>query len=258
MSQGSPNTIAHQVFDGERLSHAYIAGGGMADAIAMAAVCSGKGARPCMGCAHCGKASRGVHTDITVIDKLEGKREILVEQIRELKRDVIVVPGEAAKKAYIINSAETMNKAAQNAFLQMLEEPPSHAVFILRTENPAALLRTVRSRCVELKARPDAGSGEAGAEGVAAGFFSALEGGNVELARFMFRLEKMDREEFAAFLGAARGQAAEMLRAAPAKTSIPRDVLARSERVLFRAGEYLDLNVGSGHIAGMLIANIVK
>jgi hypothetical protein len=190
---------------------------------------------------------------------LPDKRDIVVDQIRELKKDVIVVPNDSAKKAYVINSADLMNRNAQNAFLQTLEEPPAHAVFILRTENPAALLPTVRSRCVELKAPSDTETPDATTEEMAGELFAAMKQGNVRLAAFMFRLEKLERDEFAGFLSAARVLAAEKLRPdSPDAACTPRLAIARTERLLVRAGEMLDLNVSTGHISGMICANLLR
>ena len=253
----------------ERLSHAYIAGGGVADVIAAAAVCSGSGARPCMACAHCGKASRGVHPDVFTLEKLPDKREIVVDQIRELKKDVIVIPCEARKKAYIISDADLMNTSAQNAFLQVLEEPPSHAVFILKTDNPAQLLPTVRSRCVELKA---AGGSDAviadgakqGCADIVDGFYSAIDSGSLALTKFMFRLEKLEKDAFTEFLTIARDQSSVRLKALACEIGMPEPEknkrcmkLSRCEELLVRAGEMLDLNVNTGHISGMLCAGLL-
>ena len=255
---------SNNTFSG-RLSHAYIVSGAMAGALAMTAVCSDPGdAGPCGTCVHCIKASRGAHPDITVVEKAPDKREIIIDQIRELKKDVIIVPNEADKKAYIVNEADLMNKNAQNAFLQILEEPPSHAVFILKTENPAALLPTVRSRCVEVKTRVsavavmEAERPEAAVE-MADEFFTAIESGNALLAAFMFKLEKLDKAAFSEFLRAARGQAAARLReSAPGGgAGTPRELLARTERVLVRAGDMLELNVGTGHLSGMICASLM-
>jgi len=249
-----------------RLSHAYIASGEMAETLAMAAVCSAFGAeRPCRLCVHCGKASRRVHPDITFIDKLPDKREIIVDQIRGLKEDVIVIPCESDKKAYLIYNADSMNRNAQNALLQVLEEPPAHAVFILKTESPAELLPTVRSRCVEIKAKAAeaAAGGEAETSAAVAeaadGFFSALESGNVGLAAFMFKLEKLDKETLAEFLAAVRSRTAAGLKAyAPGHPGVPRKTLAHLDRVLARAEEMLGLNVNAGHISGLICASLLE
>jgi len=282
------------IFDTDRLSHAYIIDESFADTLAMAVVCSTRGSpRPCRSCIHCDKSSRHIHPDITVVGKLEDKLIVSVDQIRELKRDVYIVPNEAIQKAYVVNDADAMNANAQNAFLQVLEEPPAHAVFILCTNNPAALLPTVRSRCVELRSHAFTDSDESGGldesgfsedsgtsemsggelselERVADEFVSALAGDNVKLMECMFRLDKLDRISFSGFLGLAREKVALSLRNGSLVYAVSRAdaadaagvagnsrALVRAEGVLAKAGEMLDLNVSSGHIAGYICAGLV-
>ena len=260
-------------FDSDRLSHAYIVAGNPADTLAMAVVCSGNRKKPCMNCTHCDKASRGAHPDIMHVYKPENKREIVIEQIRALKKDVIIVPNEAEKKAYIINDADLMNVNAQNAFLRILEEPPAHAVFILKTGAPAQLLTTVRSRCVELKSGIEEKRPDDDITDMVSAFFHALESGNASLAAFMFRLETLDKGQFSEFLTAARKKTALGLRAGEFSChealhgSISRkeqsealnaEILSRVEQILMKANDYLDLNVGLGHISGMLCASLIS
>ena len=254
----SAETRPHFTISGDKLSHAYIASGRLADELAMVAVCSGIGARPCMECAHCSKSSRGIHPDIAFVDKPKDKREIIIEQIRELKRDVIVVPNESEKKVYVINNADLMNINAQNAFLRILEEPPTHTVFILKTDTPAELLPTVRSRCIELKAICEELPPDAIAADTANAFFSALQRGNSALTAFMFQLDKLDKDQFAEFLMAARKQAASQLGASSSSVGVPmRELVSRAVQVLDIAGSFLDLNVSVGHISGMICANLI-
>jgi len=225
------------------------------------------GAGPCGVCKHCAKVLRGVHPDVISISVEKDKREVTVDQIRALKKDIIVIPNEAERKVYIINDADLMNRNAQNALLQALEEPPSHTVFILKTDNPTALLPTVRSRCMALHERQEADTAlaagankrrSAAAAEMAGDFFSALESGNHALIVFMFKLEKLDKEAFARFLSAGRSQAASKLKdAAQGKTGLRREVIANAERVLLKAGEMLDLNVSTGHLSGMICASLM-
>jgi len=252
--------------DGNRLSHAYIASGSLAGTLAMATVCTGSGKRPCLSCVNCDKAARGVHPDVTVVDRLPDKREILVSQIRELRKDVIGVASESEKRAYLINYADRMNSQAQNAFLQILEEPPAHVVFILKTSTPAKLLPTIRSRCVILKARGEPDDEIAVGEGkttaaleMAHEFIKALGSGNVALAGTMFRLEKLDRAQFAEFLMIARELVVAQASAqAPAGKPASKEALSQAYRLLERAGIFLDLNVNVGHISGMICANLIR
>ena len=124
--------------------------------LAAAAVCSGAGNKPCGVCRDCRKVHAGVHPDVTTLSRLadeKGKQKqfITVDQIRALSADAVVLPNEAARKVYIIEQAETMNPAAQNAALKLLEEPPAGVVFLLCTAKPMQLLETVRSRCALVK-----------------------------------------------------------------------------------------------------------
>ena len=75
------------------------------------------------------------------------KKDIIVEQVREkIVNDVYIAPATSNYKVYIINDAENLNTAAQNALLKTLEEPPQYVVIILITNNEKALLTTVLSR----------------------------------------------------------------------------------------------------------------
>lgn len=140
----------------KRLPHAILIEGDngtgrhtLADYIAMSAVCSGEIA-PCLDCRHCKLAMGKNHPDITVTAPLDGKKNIAVIQIRELRADAFVKPHEAQRRVFIIDNADSMNEQAQNALLKILEEPPASVVFILIAESKAAFLDTVISRCVVL------------------------------------------------------------------------------------------------------------
>ncbi len=73
--------------------------------------------------------------------------EMNVKSIRKINLDSIIKPFKDYK-VYVVEDAMKMSPAMQNAFLKTLEEPASHAVFILMCENSNALLDTVKSRCV--------------------------------------------------------------------------------------------------------------
>ena len=155
-----------KIADLGRLSHAYLisapdirAALSCAGELAAAAVCTGEGKKPCGQCRACHKAAENIHPDVITLARLEDekgrpKREIGVDQIRQLAADACIMPNEAERKVYIIREAETMNVPAQNAALKLLEEPPLGALFLLCTTNASQLLPTVRSRCVELKLLP--------------------------------------------------------------------------------------------------------
>ncbi len=70
-----------------------------------------------------------------------------VDNIRELREAAFVLPMVSPKKVYIVDEAHMLSRAAANAFLKILEEPPSHVVFILATTEPRKLPDTIISRC---------------------------------------------------------------------------------------------------------------
>lgn len=85
--------------------------------------------------------------DYKYIKKFEGKKNILIEQIRkDLVDDVYIAPATSDYKVYVIDDADDLNAESQNALLKTLEEPPSYVCIILITENIQNFLPTVISR----------------------------------------------------------------------------------------------------------------
>ncbi|MBQ6885619.1 MAG: DNA polymerase III subunit [Clostridia bacterium] len=117
--------------------------------IATAAVCE-ESLKPCGTCRHCHLAEVGSHPDIARITTLEGKKNLSVDQIRELRAEAFVKPHSASRRIFIIEDASKMNPQAQNALLKVLEEPPKNVVFILLVPSKTMLLDTIISRCVLL------------------------------------------------------------------------------------------------------------
>jgi DNA polymerase-3 subunit gamma/tau len=83
------------------------------------------------------------HLDIIEIDAASNNR---VEDVRDLREKVQIAPVSAAKKVYIIDEVHMLSKAAFNALLKTLEEPPEHIVFILATTDIDKLPATIISR----------------------------------------------------------------------------------------------------------------
>lgn len=70
-----------------------------------------------------------------------------VDDIRELREGVYTTPFDSPYKLYIIDEAHMLSKAAWNAFLKTLEEPPAHAIFVLATTERDKVPDTIQSRC---------------------------------------------------------------------------------------------------------------
>jgi DNA polymerase-3 subunit gamma/tau len=83
------------------------------------------------------------HLDIIEIDAASNNG---VEDVRDLREKVQIAPVSASKKIYIIDEVHMLSKAAFNALLKTLEEPPEHAVFILATTDVDKLPQTIISR----------------------------------------------------------------------------------------------------------------
>ena len=76
-----------------------------------------------------------------------------VEHIRDLTASVYTQPVESAYKVYILDEVHMLSKAAFNAFLKTLEEPPAYVVFILVTTEAEKVPETIVSRCISLSFR---------------------------------------------------------------------------------------------------------
>ncbi len=105
----------------------------------------------CGGCSSCRKLESGNHPDLHLLAPLPDKRDISIEQVRELQQSLYLRPFEANRKACLIEPAERMNEKSANALLKTLEEPPGHAIIILLTLQADQLLATIRSRCQHLR-----------------------------------------------------------------------------------------------------------
>ena len=87
-------------------------------------------------------------------DEGANRRDIRIEQVREIESFLNLTPYEGACKVVMVDGAELMNTAAANALLKTLEEPPPESLLLLLTANEEALLPTIRSRCSALYLKP--------------------------------------------------------------------------------------------------------
>ena len=81
------------------------------------------------------------------IHEIDAATYTSVDNIRQLREEVNNLPFGGAKTVYIVDEVHMLSKAAFNAFLKTLEEPPAHAVFILATTELDKVPDTVQSRC---------------------------------------------------------------------------------------------------------------
>ncbi|MFA5603875.1 MAG: DNA polymerase III subunit gamma/tau [Bacilli bacterium] len=99
---------------------------------------------PCNKCVNCTQIIQKQSVDIVEIDAASNNG---VDEIRELKSKVSLVPSIGKYKIYIIDEVHMLTIGAFNALLKTLEEPPSHIIFILATTEPHKIPETILSRC---------------------------------------------------------------------------------------------------------------
>lgn len=102
---------------------------------------------PCGECVSCKAMAAGNHPDFIEIDAASYTG---VDNIRSIVEMSAFLPLMGWKKVYLIDEAHMLSKAAFNAFLKVLEEPPTSALFILATTEQHKIIDTVRSRCLQL------------------------------------------------------------------------------------------------------------
>ncbi len=248
-----------------KLSHAYIVTGPPGPAeekarqLAAALMCSADAGRPCGVCRDCVKLSRGTHPDLITVARLPGangepRREIYVDQVREIVSGAHILPNESRRKVYLIKEAGAMNPSAQNALLKLLEEPPRFVALLLLCENPDALLETVRSRCALVRAsgRDERESDPAALENAQKYLRAAARRDELELLLACNSLSALTPAQAAAFAGAALELTADMLSLRRPREGLSERELLRISRLLLRARDYLRSNVGVKHVFGLL------
>ncbi len=124
-----------------------------------------KGDLPCGICESCRLLPTGNHPDYHIITKeliryhdKTGKSKAIDLSIHVLRPELIEPAGRKAVmgrgKVFVIEQAELMNTQAQNGLLKTLEEPAGRTIIVLLTDQPGALLPTVRSRCQTIRFAP--------------------------------------------------------------------------------------------------------
>ena len=153
----------------KKISHAYIMEGDkgsgkkmLAEAFSKILQCEGRETtglvESCGKCESCIQMEHHDHPDVIWVSH-EKPNVISVGEIREqIVNTVEIMPYKGPYKIYIVDEAEKMNAAAQNAILKTIEEPPEYAVIFLLTTNRGAFLDTILSRCILLATRPVPGT----------------------------------------------------------------------------------------------------
>jgi len=109
---------------------------------------------PCLTCRVCSQIERLQYADLTVIERLPDKTQILVDQVRELQHTLALSAYGQGYRIALLLHMEEASIGAQNALLKTLEEPNEKVVLLLTAEPPEHVLPTIASRCETLRLRP--------------------------------------------------------------------------------------------------------
>ena len=257
------------------LSHALLlTGSGDRSAAALYAAaameCRAPARRPCGVCPDCRKVLAGIHPDVVTV-RDEAHKNLSVDTVRRIRADAYVRPNEGLRKVYLFPDCTLLTEQDQNVLLKIVEEGPPYAAFIFCADSPAALLETIRSRCVMLKYDDGA---EAPLRPDAVELCRAFAAGRLlPVTAFLVGLDAKKpvpkREEVSAMLRDCWRTAAEALLLRRGKprpepscaeeaqrlaNGLTDRQLADLEGVLRQYAGECDYNVGVGHVLGGLAA----
>lgn len=111
----------------------------------------GNSSAPCGVCKGCRAYRQGVHGDLMILEREEGKRAIGIEQIRSATRFLQQTALYGERKILLVQQADLMTPAAANSLLKTLEEPSGSCLLLLSSAAAWRLPPTVRSRCQTLR-----------------------------------------------------------------------------------------------------------
>lgn len=142
----------------KKIAHAYLFSGprgcgktSTARILAKALNCAeGPTPAPCGHCQQCMEITKGTCTDVIEID---GASNTSVNDVRQIKDEVLFPPQSCRYKIYIIDEVHMLSTSAFNALLKTIEEPPPYVVFIFATTELQKVPATIKSRCQQFNFR---------------------------------------------------------------------------------------------------------
>ncbi len=155
-NESTKSRIGRAIEEG-RAAHAFLIGGPsgsgknvLATEIAAAINCERRGEEglplPCGRCNTCKRIYEGNFVDVKILQKKKDKATLEVDLVKDFREDMFLSATESDYKVYIIDDAECMGVAGQNALLKVLEEPPVGVYIILLARECDRILTTIKSR----------------------------------------------------------------------------------------------------------------
>ena len=150
-------TLKNSIQSG-KIAHAYLFSGprgcgktSTARILARALNCEkGPTVSPCGQCPACREIAAGSSLDVIEID---GASNTSVNDIRQIKDEVLFPPNSCRYKIYIIDEVHMLSTSAFNALLKTIEEPPPYVIFIFATTELQKVPATIKSRCQQFNFR---------------------------------------------------------------------------------------------------------
>jgi DNA polymerase III subunit delta' len=182
-----------------RLAHALLLAGPrgagksqFAEALATWLLCESAAApRPCGNCRSCVQLVAGVHPNRMRLAPAEDKRDIAIDDIRDLLDRLHLSSHYGQAKVAIVDPADALNAAGANALLKTIEEPPPNTHVLLVAERWRSLPATLRSRCQILRfARPGPAAVDDAAAGEWGGALADAAAGNLQALRIAQGLKR--------------------------------------------------------------------
>jgi DNA polymerase-3 subunit delta' len=194
--------------------------------------------RPCRRCRACRALEHGNHPDVHRLGPTGAGHVIPIggreeRGVRDLVRDLALMPLEGGVRVAVVSSADRMTEDAQSAFLKTLEEPPAATVLLLTASDEERLLPTIRSRVVRIRLGPVP---RRDVEGL-------LVDGELADAPLAARLARLSGGRPADAVALARAPGALVIRGEIARTLLDLSAATRADRLriardlLARAGE---------------------
>ncbi len=164
VGQAKAVNLLQRSLENGRLAHAYLFVGPrhvgkmtLALNLAQALNCQEE-ERPCGSCRSCSRIALGHHPDVQVLGRNHSadapKKEIGIDQMREIQHAASLRPYEGSYRVFIIDGAEHLSEEAANSLLKTLEEPAADVVFLLLTTDEGLLPSTIVSRCQKIELPP--------------------------------------------------------------------------------------------------------